>query len=293
MSKIRLIIGCGLLLICFCSCRPKGVLSRKEMTDLLYDLHLAEAACSGVNVPVSAEWRQGLAPDFFRDMAYESVLRKHHVSESDFYKSVAWYSRHLRLYSKVYADIHRKMDLFQQGIDLGQFDPVSDLKALGLDPAKVKAMYRFGSYRKDTTAIRVVIDSVSGFAAWAAPQWLYTFSDTTRLELYPKMTLQGLFPVALSDSLLVDSLSSHRDELRNIDPKLQNVLLSNPNARQVPIRSSRSLQKSDQIRMRFKSRAREQKEQAIQAAELERDAVKQMNRERAAKQVAESKKIKK
>jgi hypothetical protein len=294
MSKVRLIIGCGLLLVCFCSCRPKDVLSRKEMTNLLYDLHLAEAACSGVAEPVPESWTKGMAPDYFRDMAYQSVLRKHHISEQDFYSSVSWYSRHLRLYSKVYADVRLRMDEFQRKIDLGQFESPLGLEAFGLDPAKVDSIYKWGWFRKDTTVLKglCIRDSVPGFAAWLAPQYLYSYpKDTAKLELYPQLTVHSLRSLS-ADSLLADTLL-HRGVEKEVH-QLQNEILS-PDPRRLPFRSPRTLKKNDQIRMRFKPRAREQREMervemakkaAEQAAQrstaAERAAAERMARERAA-----------
>ena len=51
-SKIRLILGCCLLLALFSSCRPREVLSRKEMANVLFDIHLTEAAVSGIYEPI-------------------------------------------------------------------------------------------------------------------------------------------------------------------------------------------------------------------------------------------------
>jgi hypothetical protein len=116
----------GLLLLVY-SCKPIGVLSSKEMTDLLVDIHLAEAMTDSKSGQIPASWRKGLPLSYFKDLSYESVLKKHGVSEADFYKSVAYYSKNLRLYSLIYADVETKLRNYEASVE--NWDYHRDLEA--------------------------------------------------------------------------------------------------------------------------------------------------------------------
>jgi len=271
LSKIRLILGCCLLLALFSSCRPRGVLSRKEMVDVLFDIHLTEAAVSGIYGPIPEEWTHGLETDYFRDMAYRSVLRKHHLTQEEFYTSVSWYSNHMNLYEKVYIDVQQKMDDFKTAVDQGTFDQIRSMTKYGADTAKIRAMYTFGLYRRDTIPVRrlyLTADSLPSNSLWLTNQWMYRIpKDTVRLNLFPQLFIHSVFNTSDPDTLKMKADSLLRQNAAPIILNNRNEILA-PGARRLPTRNFREVPKSEQIRKRFQQRAVEQ--ERIKHSEAER-----------------------
>ncbi|HET9572054.1 MAG TPA: DUF4296 domain-containing protein [Bacteroidales bacterium] len=259
--KIRLILGGCLLLVLFSSCRPKGVLSRKEMADVLIDIHLAEAAVSEVSAPIPEEWTRGLDKESFKDMAYRSVLRKHHLSQESFYYSVSWYCRHMNLYEKIYMDVQNRLDDFKAAIDEGKFDRSTNSSKYGMDSTKIRSLYTFGTFRRDTVVLHQLYRSsnvLPSSSSWYSKQWMYQIQkDTARIILYPQVSVP-----AVPNMSHLDSLQAKTDSLMKQKNLAQPLVMSNtvlaPGGRRLPTRNFREIPKSEQIRKRFQQRALEQ-----------------------------------
>lgn len=97
MRKLAfLLIMLGVLAV---SCRrtPSGVLSKKEMSRLLADMHVAESV---------VDLNQGeYQSDSMKRVLKESVLEHHGVTQEDLDTSLVWYGQHLDMYIKVYDDV--------------------------------------------------------------------------------------------------------------------------------------------------------------------------------------------
>jgi hypothetical protein len=275
-SKIRLILGCCLLLVLFSSCRPKGVLSRKEMVSVLVDIHLTEAAVSEISEPIPEEWTRGLDTEYFKDMAYRSVLRKHHLSQDDFYYSVSWYSRHMNLYEKVYIDVQTKLDEFKVAIEEGAFDNSSSMSIYGLDTAKTRSLYTYGAFRRDTVPVHplyLIGDSLPSNSRWYAKQWMYRMpKDTTRLNLYPKSSIHSVFNTSDPDSLKIKADSLLQQNAVQITSRNGKVIVVAPGGRRLPTRNFREVPKNEQIRKRFQQRVVEQEQLKRLETEQQRKA---------------------
>jgi hypothetical protein len=178
MRKYLLFSGFLLIMVFLTSCRPEGVLSRKDMTDLLYDVHMAEAIANPNLAPVPEKWRKGLEPDYFRDMSYHSVLRKYKISEEQFYKSVAYYSKNLRLYTKIYTDIDKRMKTFSQDVtDWKYHTPTAEefYKNANLDTVKIRSLFCDQHFHADTSKTKgfnIIPDSVISWVKWKTREWL-------------------------------------------------------------------------------------------------------------------------
>jgi len=270
-SKIRLILGCCLLLVFFNSCRPKDVLSRQKMVSVLVDIHLTEAAVSEVSGPIPEEWLKGMDTEYFKDMAYRSVLRKHHLSQERFYTSVAWYSRHMNLYEKIYIDVQGKLDEFKAAIDEDKFDNSSNMSRYGLDTVKTRSLYTYGQFRRDSVPVRhlyMIGDSLPSNSAWYTKQWMYRIpKDTTHLSLYPDLAVKSVSNKSASDSIKTNTDSLIKQNAFLQTPAIRNVVVT-PGGRRLPARNYREVPKNEQIRKRFEQRANEQEK--LKRLEMER-----------------------
>lgn len=112
MRSKLLIYGLGLSLLMGavgCSKVPKDILSEKDMQKVLADMLVAEAMVSG-NYKVYQN-------DTIKLELYESVFRKHKISQAVYDSSLVWYGKHIDVYMKVYDRVIA--DLGKRVHDLG------------------------------------------------------------------------------------------------------------------------------------------------------------------------------
>jgi hypothetical protein len=89
-----------------CSRTPAGIIPEKKMQQVMVDVQLAEAMIHmEPNLyPTPAE----------RRALYQTVFRKHQLTEAEYDSSMIWYGKHLDLYMRIYnlalADIKAQMD---------------------------------------------------------------------------------------------------------------------------------------------------------------------------------------
>ena len=93
-------------LLAACSNVPDGILSEKKMQGVLTDMLLAEAM---VNVDYNT-----YKSDTMKLALYESVFRKHDITQAVYDSSLVWYGRNLDIYMEVYnrvlADLNKRIN---------------------------------------------------------------------------------------------------------------------------------------------------------------------------------------
>lgn len=96
-----LLCGCSFLLT-IGGCRPRSVLSVREMREVLYDLHRADGAIqvAGYNYSHDKE----LA------VCYQSVLDKHGLTQAQFDSSLVWYTDHPQIFNKIYPKVVERLE---------------------------------------------------------------------------------------------------------------------------------------------------------------------------------------
>ena len=104
MRKKCFIILCVLLAVV--GCRPRGVLSNKEMRDVLYDLHRVDGALqvAGYNYGHNQE----LAA------YYKAVLDEHGVTQAEFDSSLVWFTDNPQIFNKIYPKVIARL---QEDVD--------------------------------------------------------------------------------------------------------------------------------------------------------------------------------
>ena len=103
MRYRNILIWTLLVLIALSGCRPKGLLTSRQMRKVLYDLHRADAILQV----------EGLTYGHDEDVAkyYQVVLDKHHITKAEFDSSLVWYTDHPQLFNKIYPKVmNRVMD---------------------------------------------------------------------------------------------------------------------------------------------------------------------------------------
>lgn len=82
-------------------CRPKGIMTSRQMRLVLYDLHRADAILQ----------IEGLTYGHDEEIAkyYQVVLDKHHITQAEFDSSLVWYTDHPQLFNKIYPKVLKRV----------------------------------------------------------------------------------------------------------------------------------------------------------------------------------------
>lgn len=83
------------LLAISCGKRPSYVLSRDKMTDVMYDLQMANAIVENHNLPAEQRTEE------YKNRILAGVLQKHSITQAQLDSSIAWYSDNMDEYRKV------------------------------------------------------------------------------------------------------------------------------------------------------------------------------------------------
>lgn len=95
-----------LVAVLFSSCRPSGVLSSRQMRQVLVDLHRADAIL------------QVAGYNYGHDEAvakyYQHVLDQYGITQAQFDSSMVWYTDHPQLFDKIYPKVVAELEAQQQ-----------------------------------------------------------------------------------------------------------------------------------------------------------------------------------
>ena len=102
MRGLGLKIVCVLLVcVAMLGCRPRGVLSNREMRDVLYDLHRTDGAIQVAGYNYSHD--QELAG------YYKNVLDKHGITQAEFDSSLVWFTDNPQIFNKIYPKVIERL----------------------------------------------------------------------------------------------------------------------------------------------------------------------------------------
>lgn len=113
--------------IASCSNRPKSVLSKGQMEDVLYDYHIARSMASN------------LSPEQMYKQRYyvQGVFDKYHITEAQFDSSMVWYSRHAEDMADIYKNVQERLkddiDKINSQIAENQHNPTGAASGDSLD----------------------------------------------------------------------------------------------------------------------------------------------------------------
>ena len=107
--KLFILLGLALLLGS-CTIRPEGVLSKRKMQAVLYDLHKTEGILQANGYNYGHEYETSAY--------FQSALAKHHVTQAQFDSSLVWYTDHPLLFNRVYPKVldqlKKEQEMYQQ-----------------------------------------------------------------------------------------------------------------------------------------------------------------------------------
>lgn len=85
-----------------CQNRPKEVLSRKKMENLMYDMYIAEAI-------IDNDYHEFSQPEK-KEALINQVLRKHKINEARWDTSLSWYSDNIELYLQINDSVQARLN---------------------------------------------------------------------------------------------------------------------------------------------------------------------------------------
>lgn len=88
------------ILLTACSRRPSYVLSEEKMTDVLYDVQLAQAVF---------KMNTDFTSDDKKDQVIEGILKKHKISQADLDSSLIWYSDNINIYIDINDEVAERL----------------------------------------------------------------------------------------------------------------------------------------------------------------------------------------
>ena len=141
--EIKLLTVCllSVLAVIFSGCRPRGVLSSREMRSLLVDLHKTDGMLQ-VN-----GWQ--ISNDEVRDIYYAQVLERHGTTQAQFDSSLVWYTAHPQFFNKIYPKVLKELEAEETAFNELYAE---ELSAVGRQPAEEK--------RQPSAFSRTDLDSV-------------------------------------------------------------------------------------------------------------------------------------
>ena len=106
LKNKQLIFIALVALLCGCTIRPNGVLSKRKLQNVLYDLHKTEGALQEIGYTY--------AHDYESSVYFQSVLNKHGVTQAQFDSSLVWYTDHPLLFNRVYPQVLDRLKAEQE-----------------------------------------------------------------------------------------------------------------------------------------------------------------------------------
>lgn len=100
--RIRLILALASLLV-LVGCRPKGVLSARQIEVIAYDLHRTDAILNLAGYD-HAGYEEASAKYYYETLA------RHGVTQAQWDSSIMWYTAHPGRYDKIYPKIVARID---------------------------------------------------------------------------------------------------------------------------------------------------------------------------------------
>jgi len=183
MSKqgVYILLLISILLLPACG-KPSWVLSEKQMEDMLFDIHLADAEISNNYMDFRTEKQK-------QDL-YASVFEKHKITKEQFDTSLVWYGKNLSKYLAIYDKLNERYSVLSDSITT-RIDRQNQMLAIVNDSG------RFNLWKMPEAFI---LNSRSG-------KNLVSF-DIDSLQLSPKEYYEFMFSVlGITDSITAPSIT--------------------------------------------------------------------------------------
>ena len=114
--------------VCLAGCRPRGVLSSREMRSVLHDLHRADAILQVAGYNYGHD--EALAK------YYQQVLEKHGLTQAQFDSSLVWYTDHPQRFDKIYPKVVADLEAERTAWELAHEEQTRRLESTFAGPSE-------------------------------------------------------------------------------------------------------------------------------------------------------------
>jgi len=104
----KYLIPLMLIVLVACESKPDGLLSKREMEDVLYDYHIAQ--CMASDLPFDERFRS--------HSFVEAVYEKHGITEAQFDSSLVYYNRHTTEIKNIYDRVKLRLEKYDNELQL-------------------------------------------------------------------------------------------------------------------------------------------------------------------------------
>jgi len=103
MRNFLSILIAAIIFSCSFSNKPKGILTEKQITPVLVELHLAEAI-------YAQRFAGGITRESYQEDLYLSILKKYKLDQKIFENSILYYGKHPEIYKPVYDEVLNRLN---------------------------------------------------------------------------------------------------------------------------------------------------------------------------------------
>jgi len=107
-----------LFLLPACDNRPKNVLSKKEMVEVLTEYHLLHGTLQVSNKYYTPE----------SNLYFQSLLQKHGITQAEFDSSMVWYAKNPKKFERIYAEVQLRLNNLREDIAKGKYQSPDSMK---------------------------------------------------------------------------------------------------------------------------------------------------------------------
>lgn len=196
------------LIVVGCKKTPENVIPEKEMGSLLKDVFMADAM-------IAADYNK-FSTNEKKQALYESVFKKHGVTQAEFDTSLVWYGRNLDIYMKVYDQVIDDLDAMSALVD--SMPEVSPYDTTKLWKAK-EPIYFSSTQPGSLQSFRVELDSIlPSYSKVELSMNVFGISDWMKRKPVVHLTLAGTQrTVSLTDTIRADGMNRFGLTVANLD----------------------------------------------------------------------------
>lgn len=121
-NKILFFFFAGILALTLFSCsgRPKNVLSKDDMTNILFEMHKLDGSLVAKNIYY--------VENSDKEKYYKSILDKYNTTQADFDSSLIWYSKNPKKFEKIYETVYQQLNQLDEDVKKGKYYPVDSIE---------------------------------------------------------------------------------------------------------------------------------------------------------------------
>lgn len=100
--RLTIVVGFIAIAVCLTACRPHGILSSRQMREVMVDLHKTDALLQVSGLQHGHNEAE--------DIYYALVLERHGITQAQFDSSLVWYTAHPQLFDKIYPKVLKQLE---------------------------------------------------------------------------------------------------------------------------------------------------------------------------------------